>query len=393
LPTPTNEIIDYPIAKERALDIHPVYRKLQQKGPIKVRLPFGEPCWLATRYEDVKLIHHDRRFSKELGLAREIPRLHEGGAPKDPNMLASMDPPRHTRLRRLAMGTFSPPKIRRMSSWIEDLIDELLDAMATSRQPVDFFEAVSWTLPNLVVTGILGVPREDVPIFRAWIDSMLATTSTSEQRTKAAECLRQYILELIAERRRRSTDDVLGALVEARDQGDSLSEDELVMLCLNLFLGGFETTVSQLGSTIYVLMADGALWHELVDDPDLLPAALEELWRWIPSHRYGTPLVRWAREDVELSGGVVIRAGDPILPERGAANRDEAVFPHGWELDFHVDETDPNVFMFYENWRTKADLDAHLKMPHLEPLFGRLNQLLAQPVEMKFYKMLSRQVL
>jgi cytochrome P450 len=75
----------------------------------------------------------------------------------------------------------------------------------------------------------------------------------------------------------------------------------------------------------------------------LLPAALEELWRWIPSHRYGTPLVRWAQEDVELSGGVIVRAGDPILPERGAANREEAAFPRGWEIEFHREKPRPHL--------------------------------------------------
>jgi cytochrome P450 RapN len=193
------------------------------------------------------------------------------------------------------------------------------------------------------MTGILGVPRADVPAFRTWIDSMLAVNSTAEQRVDAQICLRAYVLELVAERRRQSTDDVLGALVEARDQGDQLSEDELVMMCLNLFLGGFETTVAQLGSSMFLLMERRHLWQDVVNDPQLLPAALEELWRWIPSHRYGTPLVRWAREDVDLSGDVTIGAGDPILPERGAANRDESVFPHGWELDFHRQNPKPHL--------------------------------------------------
>jgi cytochrome P450 len=172
---------------------------------------------------------------------------------------------------------------------------------------------------------------------------MLATDSTTQERIDSQEGLRRYILDLVAERRRRSTDDVLGALVEARDQGDRLTEDELVMLCLNLFLGGFETTVAQLGSSIYLLMADRRLWQELLEDPGLLPAGLEELWRWIPSQRYGMPLVRWAKEDVELSGGVVIRAGEPVLPERVVANRDESVFPNGWEVDFHRSSPKPHL--------------------------------------------------
>jgi cytochrome P450 RapN len=215
--------------------------------------------------------------------------------------------------------------------------------MEEAGQPADFFSCMSWRLPNLAVTGVLGVPSEGVPKFRSFIDRMLATNASTEERITSQQSLRVYILELIEKRRKHSADEVFGALIGARDQLDRLTEDELVMLCLNLFLGGFETTVAQLGSTLYVLMADSRLWPQLVDDRDLLPAALEELWRWIPSHRYGMPLVRWATEDIELSGGVVIPAGDPILPERVAGNRDESVFPHAWELAFQRDQPMPHL--------------------------------------------------
>jgi cytochrome P450 len=120
--TPRDEVVDYPIVGEYALDIDPIYRELHQHGPIRVRMPFGEVCWLATRYGDVRTVHTDRRFGKELGLLRDIPRLREGGAPKDPSVLASMDPPRHTRLRHLASGRFPPPRIRKLRGRIEGLV-------------------------------------------------------------------------------------------------------------------------------------------------------------------------------------------------------------------------------------------------------------------------------
>jgi cytochrome P450 RapN len=229
-----------------------------------------------------------------------------------------------------------------MRAWIDTLVDDLLDDMARREQPADF-ASIAWNLPNLVVTGILGVPRADVPTFRGFIDAMLGMTSSMEVRAEAGEHLRSYLLGLVAERRAHPTDDVLSDLVAAHDQGDRLTEDELVMLCQSLFLGGFETTIAQLGSTLYVLLSRRALWQELLDDPDLMPAALEELWRWIPSTRYGMPLPRWANEDVELSGGVVISAGDAILPERAVANRGESVFPNGWELDFHREDPHPHL--------------------------------------------------
>jgi cytochrome P450 RapN len=357
----TDQVLDYPVAQEHALDVDPVYRQLQAEGPIKVRLPFGEPCWLATRYQDARTVYSDRRFGKELGLDHDIPRVREITA-SDPSLLANMDPPRHTRMRKLTSAAFARPRIRAMRTWIEGLVDDLLDAMEARGRPADFFSEVAWPLPNLVVTGILGVPRDDVPIFRGWIDRMLATNSSFEERVDAHGQLRSYILELVAERRRRTTDDVLSDLVQARDDEDRLTEDELAMLCLSLFLGGFETTVAQLGSTLYVLLSRRELWQELLDDSDLMPAALEELWRWIPSTRYGMPLVRWAIEDVELSGGVVIPAGQPILPERAVANRDDSAFPSASEVDFHRRDPQPHLSLGFGAHHCVGASLAHLEL-------------------------------
>jgi len=356
-----HEPIDYPLVEERGLDVDPVYLELQQHGPVKVRLPYGEPCWLATRYDDVRTVYADRRFGKELGLRHDIPRVREV-SPSDPSLLANMDPPRHTRIRKLTSAAFARPRIRAMRGWIQGMVDELLDGMEERGPRADFAACVAWELPNLVVTGILGVPSNDVATFRAWIDRMLATNSTMPERMAAHESLRSYILGLVAERRRRPTDDVLGALVEARDQGDRLTEDELVMLCLSLFLGGFETTVAQLGSTLYVLLANRPRWEELLNDRGLMAPALEELWRWIPSTRYANPLVRWATDDVELSGGVVIRAGEAVLPERAVANRDESVFPHASELDFHREDPEPHLSLGFGIHHCVGGSLAHLEI-------------------------------
>jgi cytochrome P450 len=376
----TRELVDYPFVGERGLDVDPVYRELQQQGPIRVRMPYGEPCWLATRYEDVRTVYVDRRFGKELGLRHDIPRVREV-SPSDPSLLANMDPPRHTRIRKLTSVAFARPRIRGMRGWIEGLVDELLDGMETRGRPADFSACVAWELPNLVVTGILGVPRDDVPTFRAWIDRMLATNSTTQERMDAHQSLRAYILGLVAQRREVATDDVLGALVAARDEDDRLTEDELVMLCLSLFLGGFETTVAQLGSTLYVLLADRARWEELLAHPELMDAALEELWRWIPSTRYGGPLVRWAIEDVELGDGVVIPAGEAILPERAVANRDESVFPRADAVDFHREDPEPHLSLGFGVHHCVGGSLAHLEIEvTLERLLARYPDLaLATP--------------
>jgi len=112
---------------------------------------------------------------------------------------------------------------------------------------------------------------------------------------------------------------------------------------MSLIVGGFETTATQLGSTLYALMTHRDRWQELVDGRAEVRPALEELWRWIPSFRYATPFVRWAKEDVELSDGVVVRAGEAIVPEQSVANRDEGSFPHASEIDFHRAEPLPHL--------------------------------------------------
>jgi cytochrome P450 len=273
-----------------------------------------------------------------------------------------MDPPDHTRIRKLTTAAFSRGRIRSLRPWVEGLVDQLLDEMVARGAPADFSATCAWGLPNLVLTGILGVPADDIPRFRAWIDGNLDPTATVDSRVESGAQLRAYILGLVGERRRRPTDDVLSDLVAARDDDDRLSEDELVMLCLSLFLGGFETTASQLGATVYALTAQRKRWQELLDDRDLLPAALEELWRWIPTTKYGMPLPRWASEDVELSQGVVVPAGDAVFAERVVGNRDESVFPHAWELDFHREDPEPHLALGWGAHHCVGAALAHLEI-------------------------------
>jgi cytochrome P450 len=365
--TETNEIVEYPIVKYDDLTIDPLYRELQQKGPIRIQLPFGEPCWLATRYEDAKIVYGDRRFGKALGVGRNTPRMYETKI-DDPTLMANQDPPGHTRLRRLTSGAFAPAQMREMHTWVEDLVDKLLDDLVADGRH-DFVADVAWPLPMRVIGKILGVPESEVPKLRQFVDDMLSIGSSMETRLAALEGMRAAIRGLIEERRAQSTDDLLSIMVHARDQDDRLSEDELVSLGQALVLAGFETTASQLGSTVYTLMTHRNLWQELLDDPAVMPAALEELWRWIPSFRHGMPMIRWASEDVELSGGVVIPAGQAVLAEHQVANRDESVFPHASELDFHRTDPEPHLSL---GWGAHRCLGAQLAHTEVEVTVGKL---------------------
>ncbi len=158
-------------------------------------------------------------------------------------------------------------------------------------------------------------------------------------------------------------------MVNARDEEGQLTENELVNIALTLFLGGFETTAAQIGSTTFVLMSRRELWEELRAEPDRLSPALEELWRWIPSFRFGSPMIRWASEEVELPSGFVVPAGDPVLGEHQVANRDETVFERGWEIDFDREEPQPHLAL---GWGAHRCLGAHLAHLEIEAVVDRL---------------------
>lgn len=353
----SDDLPSYPVAEPVDLTLDPATLALQERGPYKARMPYGEPIWIATRYEDVKTAYGDRRFGKALGVGRDTPRLHEMAHPADPSRLDNMDPPDHTRVRRLASTAFAPARIREMAGWIEAMTGELLDDVDAKGPGADYMALFAWKLPLRVIAGILGMDEAMVPQFKAWIDELTGLDSTFEQRFAAYERIRRSVRDLIAERREAPADDLLSDLVQARDDADRLSEDELVNLSTTLILGGFETTAAQLGSTVWTLMAHRERWQELVDDPELLPAAVEELWRWIPSFRHGRPMIRWATEDVELSDGVVIPAGESILPEHMVANRDGSVFPDPHELDFHRVDPAPHLSLA---WGPHRCMGAHL---------------------------------
>jgi cytochrome P450 len=339
----TEAITDYPIVPSEGISVHPMYRELQAKPPIKVKLPFGEPCWLATQYEDCRMVYGDRRFSRALSMQHDQPGMFDGKLMRDPSLLVNMDPPEHTRVRRLTSGAFSPTRIGELRGRIQGLVDRYLDDLQAKGPGVDFVPTFSARLPVSVIASILGVPESDAPYFAELIDHLVGHNLPEQRRHEAHAELREFVVGLIAARREQPADDLLTMLVEARDGGDRLSEEELIGLSLALWLGGVDTTHNELGSMVFALMTHRDRWQELLEDPGLLPNALEELWRWIPSHKYGTLFCRYASEDVVLPSGRKVAAGEAVLAEHTVANRHEAVYPHGWELDFHRVDPAPHL--------------------------------------------------
>jgi cytochrome P450 len=299
-------------------------------------LPYGEPGWLATRYADVKVVLGDARFSRAAAMGRDEPRVRPHLPP--PGTILSLDPPQHSRLRRLVMKAFTVRRIEEMRPRVQQIADDLVAAMLAKGSPVDLVEDFALPLPVTVICELLGVPFEDQSDFRVWSDAFLSTTKlTPDEVADCAIQMRQYMVGLIAQRRVTQTDDLIGALVAARDDDDRLSEDELLSLVQAILIAGHETTASQIPNFVYVLLNHPTQLAQLHANLDLVPQAVEELMRFVPlGASVGIP--RYALEDVEL-GGVTVRAGEPVLAAIASANLDESVYTDPDQLDLLRSET------------------------------------------------------
>ncbi|MFC7883469.1 cytochrome P450 [Streptomyces sp. NPDC057376] len=318
------------------LDLDPRYAELRKNTPVtRVTMPYGGDAWLVTRYEDVKTVLADPRFSRAAAAGRDIARSLPLPDQQNASLL-SLDPPEHSRLRRLVAGAFTVRRVRSRRESIQRVVDELLDRMAENGSTGDLVSALAWPLPLTVICDVLGIPLDDQDKFREWIEQSVALSAHDPEIIKAADdALDAYLTRMIAERRREGRDDLLGELVLARDEGDRLSEEELVTFGVNLLIAGQETTAGEIGNFVYTLLSRRERWEALVADPALVPAAVEELLRLTPLEASvgGLGFTRIATEDVEL-GGRTIRAGDAVVAQNASANRDESVFDHPDELDF-----------------------------------------------------------
>ena len=293
-------------------DPYPLYAQLRQRG--LVRSPLG--LFAAADHATVASILRDRRFSSSP--------VHQPGyrppsyPPGDPRAglpaadLLTMDPPDHTRLRRLVAGAFTPRAIAGLEPWIREVTVRLLTA-ADGAAGFDLIDALAFPLPIAVICHLLGVPAEDQAQFRAWGHDVAATldpqtAATAQAQTRAAElALTGYLQDLVRKRRTNPDDSILSALIAAEEEGDRLSSSQVVSTALLLLIAGFETTVNLIGNGTVALLGDPDSWNRLRQDPALVPAAIEEMLR------YDSPVqltARIATEDVEV-GGSVIPAGLP----------------------------------------------------------------------------------
>jgi cytochrome P450 len=302
----------------------PGVRALVGGRPVsRVALPDGSMAWLITGFEEARQAVIDQRFSRALAVA-------PGRSPRGTDVLAAgsilgLDPPEHTRLRKLVGRAFTARRIEAMRPRIAGIVTELIDALARRPQPADLVSGFALPLPVTVICEMLGVPTQDMEQFHLWSDTAIGNWQRDGDVILAAMAeMYQYFAQLIALKRADPADDLMTALIAARDQDDRLSEEELTALGCALLIGGHETTANVLVLSLIELLAHPAELAKLHADPGLVPGAVEEFLRYVRLGG-GLPLTRVATQDVRL-GDVVIAAGEVVLPHYGAANRDPAAF-------------------------------------------------------------------
>ncbi|MEI7032273.1 cytochrome P450 [Streptomyces pratensis] len=350
------------------LEFDPQLKQLLTQEPVsRIRMPYGEgEAWLVTRYEDVRTVTTDRRFSRSAVLGRDFPRM-----TPEPIVQAEsinlMDPPASSRLRGLVAKSFTPRRVEQMREGTQRVVDRLLDEMEDAGSPADFVARVSAPLPLITICEALGIPEADRRWLRAHAMTMMnvgAAGKADAVRAKAE--LRAYFGELTAERRRSPGEDLISTLATARDGAELLDDDELTVMAMVLLITGQDTTTYQLGNIAYTLLTRPELLGALRAEPQRLPRALEELLRHIP-FRKGVGIPRIALEDVEL-GGVAIKAGDVVHVSYLTANRDAAKFERPDELD----PDRPSIPHMTFGWGAHHCLGAPLATMELEVAFATL---------------------
>ncbi|GAB7035171.1 cytochrome P450 [Streptomyces sp. NPDC021749] len=315
--------LSYPFNEAESLDLADAYEQARNRpGLLKVQLAYGEPAWLVTRYAEARFVLGDQRFSRAESARHDEPRQSEGR--RDSGILG-MDPPDHTRLRTLVAKAFTVRQVEKLRPQVKKLTQDLLDELEAAGPPADLVDRYALPIPVAVICRLLGVPEQDRPKFRVWSDAALSTSSlTAEEFDTNLEELRSYMGQLIEEHRRAPQDDLMTALIDARDTGDRLSELELVDLCVGILVAGHETTATQIPNFVLALLDHPDQLALLRERPELIGGAVEELLRFVPLGS-GAGQARYATEDIEV-GGTLVRAGTPVLVAVGAANRDALRF-------------------------------------------------------------------
>ncbi|WP_406503859.1 cytochrome P450 [Streptomyces sp. NBC_00212] len=333
-----NPDLPQPFDAAHFADPYATYERLREEAPVHhVRLPDGSEVWLVLRESDVRAGLADPRLS--------VNKAHAGNGYKgfslppalDANLL-NIDPDDHMRLRRLVSKAFTPRYVEGMRQQIEGASEQLADAFAERLKAdgaVDLITAFANLLPVALIGDLLAVPEADRHAFAGWVTTMLDPGSSGEL-VAAIGRIHRFLLDLVADRRAEPGDDLLSELIAARDEGDRLSEDELVSLAFLILMAGSENTQHVISGGLLVLLDHPDQLAVLRADPGLMPRAVEELLRYVNPNQMA--IRRFPTEPVEI-GGVTVPSGDTVLLCLAAAHRDPERHADPDRFDIHREDT------------------------------------------------------
>ncbi|MEV0239480.1 cytochrome P450 [Streptomyces sp. NPDC050674] len=322
-------------------DPYPAYAELRAQG----RVHYFEPTnqWLVSHHADVSALLRDRRLGRtyqhrftheEFGRGAPPPEHEPFHTLNDHGML-DLEPPDHTRIRRLVSKAFTPRTVERLKPYVRGLADALVADLVAAGGG-DLLKDVAEPLPVAVIAEMLGIPESDRAPLRPWSADICGMYELNPSEETAARAVRasvefsDYLRELIAARRKEPGEDLVSGLIEAHDEGDRLTEQEMISTCVLLLNAGHEATVNATVNGWYALFRNPSQLELLRSDHTLVPSAIEELMR------YDTPLQlfeRWVLDDIEIAGTTIPR-GAEIAMLFGSANHDPQVFrnPSGLDL-------------------------------------------------------------
>ncbi|WP_028937299.1 cytochrome P450 family protein [Pseudonocardia spinosispora] len=322
-------------APELLADPYGGYRRLREQAPVlRGRYLDDSPIWYVTRYEDVRSVLADDRFVNNApgeAADRKARLIESLGIPPDitgylTESILSSDGATHMRLRKLVSRAFTVRRVAQLRPSVERITTDLLDGLGDG--PVDLVEHFSYPLPITVICDLVGIPEADRAQWHVW-GKALSNMRPGEVGPAARGCV-DYLNALIEQRRAAPQDDLIDALIAVHDEGDRLSDVEMVTMVVTLVFAGHETTAHLISNATVALLTHPDQLARLREDPALWPGVVHELMRWCGPVQITA--LRYATQDVEL-GGTLIRAGEAVQPVLVSANRDPRQYPHADELD------------------------------------------------------------
>ena len=317
---------------------YPTYAAWREEGPVhRTELPNGFPLWLITRYEDARRIlkDHQRFVKNPVSLMTEeeiekMPQASEGMRPFMHHLLA-VDVPDHTRLRKLVQKAFTPRFVEERRGRVQRIADELLDqveerARQTGQREMNLIDDYAFPLPITVISEILGIPYEDREDFRRWSNAAIETDASPDYNESIASEMGEfadYLRALFDKKRRKPEDDLVTGLLRAEEEGETLSENELLSMVFILIVAGHETTVNLIGNGTLSLLTYPEELKKLQADPSLIVPTVEELLRYDGPVERTT--MRFTTEDAKV-GDTTIPKGAAVMVALASADRDQQQF-------------------------------------------------------------------